>query len=413
MSSELRRFVSSVPQRPDAIAAVLNGRSVETERPPGSPPLEAFYAAITQLGAATGPAIDQGLVEPLHRALPMSQRVAADPRVWQWLALKGCPELVWRRWWRASPPPSDWGDTFTVDRAARFGCSATLNGVSRNTFARLWWVAEAFDGDYDRARRAIANQDLFQAIFERGYGLYKPAARACLAELEGEGEKPVRDAVKWLQFCLGTATLQALDEAAIRVILREGLQASKVAQLGARGVGTTTPVGGGGRGKASSGGGPRASAVRAADGSQIDAHFRIEADGPTLELRYESSGGRSGGPNPRNLDYRDGMNILLARLAGLGAILEEVLVDSEPMRKKPRVERRVHFERGRLPLVLADVTDIDALRSSIMTRARKVGQDADRRAQGGGSSRALCLVLSGVSGTASGIQEALALGPAG
>ncbi len=396
MATRLRRFTHPLAQTPAAIIPVIANGARESEQVEPEVSLEALRSAIAGLGTATGTQIDRDLLEPLHRALPLSRRNASDPRVWQWLCIVGCPEIVWRRWWGPPDPPADWASSFSVSKAKRFGCAASLNGISRNTLARLWWVAESFDGDYDLARRAIANQDLFQAIFERRYGLYPPAARACMVEFEGKTEDQIRDAATWLQFSLGTTVLQALDEDAIRAILQESLSAT--ASKPSR--------------RKSSGGGAGTSAVRNGKGIELDAHFRVEAEDEHRVLLFESSGGTEGGPNPRNLDYQEGMALLLSRLASLGAMLIEVAVDSEPMRKRPMPERVVEFDDGRLPLNLAEVGDFDGLRSEMMTRARKVGQAKDQKAKSGGSSRALRLVLDGLAWSPDAVQEALATGEA-
>ncbi len=375
MAALLRRFTTALPNTVGAVRDVLEGRLRETE--PLEPEIEltSFLAAVKGVGSLSGTDIDRRLLEGVHGALRLSRRDAADPRVWQWLALQAAPELVWQRWWGATTPPPDWQESFTLSRAKRFGCSASLNGVSRNTFARLWWVAEAFEGDYDAARAAISNQDLFQAVFERRLGLYPPAARACFAELSGLPEGAMRDAAARLQFILGTTVLEALDEAAIRAILREQIDAGPRRSRGGTSAG-------------------RSQVMRRDDGTEIDAHFHVESVDGRAVIRYQSSGGREGGPNPRNLDYQEGLRLLLRRLGDLGSTLVEVSVDSEPMRLRPPSERLVQFDDGVLPLVLSEATDAEALRKLIVTRARKVGQDDTKKARSGGSSRALALTVS-------------------
>ena len=54
------------------------------------------------------------------------------------------------------------------------------------------------------------------------------------------------------------------------------------------------------------------------DGQVLDATFTLATSGASYTLIYESSGGRAGGPNPRNLDYREGLETFLARLARAG-----------------------------------------------------------------------------------------------
>ena len=96
--------------------------------------------------------------------------------------------------------------------------------MSRNTFARLWWTAEQLGGDYDLARLALSRQDMFQAIFERIFGLYQPAARAALSRFPPASEDAVRTAARWLNYVGSTTVLELLNEAEIGLILDESLK---------------------------------------------------------------------------------------------------------------------------------------------------------------------------------------------
>src|SRR4051794_22111296 len=90
----------------DHLDEVLSGRRWPTEGLATRIPLDPVSDAVRSLGTdVAGTAIDRALVEPLHRALPMTRREAADPRVWQWLCVEQFPDLVWRRWSGQPPPP--------------------------------------------------------------------------------------------------------------------------------------------------------------------------------------------------------------------------------------------------------------------------------------------------------------------
>lgn len=174
-----------------------------------------------------GAQLDTELVEPVHRVITITRREAADPRTWQWLCVGAFPDVVWRRWARTPPrTPREIRDLLTPGLQGRFLAQASLNGVSRNTFARLWWTAEQLEADYDLARRAFARQDMFQAVFERLFGLWPAAARACLAQFEGRSEDEIRSAAKWLQQSASTLVLEGLSEAQIRDVLAEALEAA-------------------------------------------------------------------------------------------------------------------------------------------------------------------------------------------
>ena len=218
----VQRFAKSLGS--DRLEEVLGGAPQATEPLPTTIPLEDVAAAVSSvLPEVTGSAIDRALVEPLHRALPLTRREAADPRVWQWLCVTQFPDLVWRRWSGQAPAPGMLHEALTRGLYPRFLCRASLNGVSRNTLSRLWWTVEQLDGDYELARHALSNQDMFQNIFERFFGIYRPAARACLDRFTGRSEAEIRGAAKWLQQCASTTVLEALDQSAIAAILDEAL----------------------------------------------------------------------------------------------------------------------------------------------------------------------------------------------
>jgi hypothetical protein len=152
------------------------------------------------------------------KSLPAAD--AADMRVWHWLTAEQFPAFVWRRWRSAGTPNENELETaLSSSMVRRFAGSSTLAGVSRNTFARLWWTAQALDGDYELARFALSKQDMFQAVFERQFGLYPPAARAALERFRGLSEVDVREAAKWLNFAASTTLLEALDQGDIDEVL--------------------------------------------------------------------------------------------------------------------------------------------------------------------------------------------------
>jgi hypothetical protein len=183
-----------------------------------APLVEAVGEAIGKLEAATGnrqrARVDGELVEPLHRALAtLARREAADMRTWHWLTAAAFPELVWRRWHGAPPAPSGVGDALAGELPRRFLGGTNLSGISRNTFARLWWVADALrDGeDYGAARRALEKQDLFQAVFERRLGLCAPLARVCIERLGDAPEARFRAVTQMVNHFATTTVLEVLD----------------------------------------------------------------------------------------------------------------------------------------------------------------------------------------------------------
>jgi hypothetical protein len=220
MADVVRQF--SKPMSAAGLASALRGESQPSEPLVTVIPLTAVANAIAATDGFSGPAIDGVLIEPLHRAMSgLTVREAADMRVWHWLTLH-FRELIWRRW-RDYLKQWEESEELSGEAVARFLGRNSLNGVSRNTFARLWWTAQQLqdDGDYTLARRAIENQDRFQAIFERRFGLYLPAAKACIECFSHLGEQETRDAARWLQQCLSTTVLERLSEEDIAKLLSE------------------------------------------------------------------------------------------------------------------------------------------------------------------------------------------------
>jgi hypothetical protein len=224
--ANVRRFREPLTQ--SGLLEVLRGEQRATERLDSDVSLEPLDDAIASLASnAAGSSIDGALVEPVHQALgSLTRAEAADMRVWHWLCAVQFPSLVWRRWRQAGPPEDHELDgALTDSMARRFLGTSSLAGVSRNTLARLWWTAENLEGDYHLARQALSRQDMFQAIFERLFGLHPAAAKAAIAAFDGRSEDEVRRAARWLNYAGATAVLEALSEADIRAILDESLGA--------------------------------------------------------------------------------------------------------------------------------------------------------------------------------------------
>lgn len=134
------------------------------------------------------------------------------------------------------------------------------------------------------------------------------------------------------------------------------------------------------------------------DGTILDATFSVPPpEDDRLSIVYESSGGRAGGPKPRNLQYRQGLNVLLRRLQLIGVVIDEIRVESERTRLLPVDQQRVQIEGRSFPLPLAVLDDVEDLRREISRYGRKVGQSTERAIQSGGSSRRLRIFISGIS----------------
>ena len=95
-------------------------------------------------------------------------------------------------------------------------------------------------------------------------------------------------------------------------------------------------------------------------GQAMDAEYFVEADGGHLAVIMESRSGMSGMRTPRNPDYNRALNVLLARLGLLNAVLVDALVDSRHTQDLglPETDRRLI----QAPIRLALEPSADALR---------------------------------------------------
>ena len=132
--------------------------------------------------------------------------------------------------------------------------------------------------------------------------------------------------------------------------------------------------------------------VRTADGV-LDAEFVVETLDGTSTVVIESSGGRRGQPDARNLDYADGFRLILTRLAELDAVLNDMFIDSERVRDLPIEQRRLEVGSP-LPVQL-EGHDLADLQSRALRSMAAVGRDAAQKG-GGNQRKRVRLVLGGV-----------------
>jgi uncharacterized protein DUF6339 len=211
---ELRRY-SEAPNPRRLGELLMNPTRVTSESVGSMVDLETFKRAAVQ--ALAGPEkskADAVMAVELHKALVgrVTSRDAADMRMWHWLAVSYCPNLVWLRW--LGEVPSDPEAALTASLRGRFLGPPTLNGVSRNTFARLWWCVEVLysaEDKYNLVNVVFQKQDLFQAVFERRFGLHAPTAKSFISRFGDAREAEWRAAARRLDYRFGTILLEALD----------------------------------------------------------------------------------------------------------------------------------------------------------------------------------------------------------
>lgn len=149
-----------------------------------------------------GSSMDQELAPKLHRALPLSRRVAADTGVWHYLTAAVFPWFVRHRWRRS-------GGDVTKERM--------LGSTKRNALARLWWGAELTvqDGnDYDLTRILLApggGQDLFEQLLGHRFSHYPAASRSFVENARELGRGAVRQTAEGLSQMATTLVLESMD----------------------------------------------------------------------------------------------------------------------------------------------------------------------------------------------------------
>ena len=187
----------------------------EVLQPPRS--LDAMSDLVKQTMASFAPfdaKADAAMAIPLHQALRLTRREAADARLWGWLGIAMYPEYVAHRWAPSSRSGLRSSERFGGDRV-------------RQTFARLWWAAELTvggDDDYSLTQRLFALpgfQDVYEGAFGRMFCGYRPAMAAFVDSVASKPEKVVRETVKQFGNLLSTVVLESMEEPEIAFLLTD------------------------------------------------------------------------------------------------------------------------------------------------------------------------------------------------
>ena len=156
-------------------------------------------------------AMDVSMIVELHKVLPISRRQASDMRFWAWLGIECAPDFVAWRW-----KPGK--DSSVRSRERYYGDRV------RQTFSRIWWAAELTreGGDYELTTRLVnlpGFQDVYEAIFGRAFGSYRPAMAAFIEVAGHKSEKFSRELAKQLGYALTTTTLETMDELKLKEVI--------------------------------------------------------------------------------------------------------------------------------------------------------------------------------------------------
>jgi len=115
-------------------------------------------------------------------------------------------------------------------------------------------------------------------------------------------------------------------------------------------------------------------------GHELDADYHGEPDRPYIALILESRSGRNPPEPPRNGDYNPVLELLLARLGKLGAVLVDVLLDTGYTQRLgiPEADRRLI----KSPVRLALEPDMATLRRRIGNAQAKIGRTSRASTRG-------------------------------
>lgn len=150
-----------------------------------------------------------------------------------------------------------------------------------------------------------------------------------------------------------------------------------------------------------------------ARGEQLDAAFVVESvDGAPVAIYYESAGGTAGSKSARNLQYVDGLDVLLLRMRDLGLVIEDAYIDTQRTADLPIPDRRLSPGEGlSYPVALAQVDDLVGLRVALLRSMARVGRAPGVRGGGGNSRKAMRVVISNTHGrSARELADVLAFG---
>ncbi|MCB0968133.1 MAG: DEAD/DEAH box helicase family protein, partial [Ilumatobacter sp.] len=150
-------------------------------------------------------------------------------------------------------------------------------------------------------------------------------------------------------------------------------------------------------------------------GREVDATFTVETTGVTpTSVVIESAGGSAGSDFARNTEYVAGFDLVLSRLAGLGAQLLDCYIDTRNTADLSVADRRLDPGDGfTYPVPLAAGVDIVEMRKSLLRSMSKVGRSPTSK--GGGNARKRCRLVVAVPAkwTASSLADAIADGHGG
>lgn len=146
------------------------------------------------------------------------------------------------------------------------------------------------------------------------------------------------------------------------------------------------------------------------DGVELDATFSVQSTGPVAtSIVLESAGGKIGTAGARNTDYVRGFDVVLGRLARLGARLADAYIDTSTTGALSVADRRLDPGPGRrYPVDLAAVDDLEAMRRMMLRSMARAGRTATSKGGGNARKRARLVIELPQPWTAEALAETLA-----
>jgi hypothetical protein len=210
--------------RGDIISFVLGESNVQMISIPEKAdlkPVDSAFAALKKQGASRA-TWDAALVEPVHSSLKhLPRHLHLDPTFWQYLTTERLRDFVWQRFWDGSPP-SDVAEALEQPtKWRRFECRRTMNAMSRNAVARLFWAGDLLSvaSDYSLARDAFMKQEIQQQVFDRLFGLHPDAARAFVRKSNGLKGRDIQKLGERLNEYASTIAVEFLNDKEIEKLL--------------------------------------------------------------------------------------------------------------------------------------------------------------------------------------------------
>ncbi len=124
-------------------------------------------------------------------------------------------------------------------------------------------------------------------------------------------------------------------------------------------------------------------------GKPLDAMCSVAGTPTGCEITFECRGGTKGTSNARNLEYMDGLDAVLRRLASLQAVLVDAFLDTRTTTRLglSLEERRLNMQDFAFPLVLSPGLDLVRLRNELCAAQRPIGRTADAKGAGNNTKR--------------------------